>query len=86
VCHGGPVDANVEVVAEIEEWFSCELSSIISYDGVGYPESIDDVAEESSCDSPPKLSGPHAPILVIMASDCYAYVSGNLTRLSSSLT
>jgi hypothetical protein len=38
------------------------------------------------CDSPPKLSGPHAPILALMASDGCARVPGNLTRLSSSPT
>jgi hypothetical protein len=36
------------------------------------------------CDNPPKLSGPHAPILALLASDGYAHVPGNLTRLSSS--
>jgi hypothetical protein len=36
------------------------------------------------CDNPPKLSGPHAPILALMASDCYACVPGNLTLSSSS--
>jgi hypothetical protein len=41
---------------------------------------------EQACDSPPKLSGPHAPILALMASDGCARVPGNLTRLSSSLT
>jgi hypothetical protein len=38
----------------------------------------------SSCGSPSKLSGPRAPILALMASDGYARVSGNLTRISSS--
>jgi hypothetical protein len=38
------------------------------------------------CDSPPKLSDPHAPILALLASDGCARVPGNLTRLSSSLT
>jgi hypothetical protein len=38
------------------------------------------------CDSPPKLSGPHVPILALMASDGFARVPGNLTRLSSSPT
>ena len=42
--------------------------------------------EEAPCDSPPKLSGPHAPILALMASDGCARVPGNLTRLSSSPT
>jgi hypothetical protein len=37
-------------------------------------------------DNPSKLSGPHAPILALMASDCYACVPSNLTRLSSSST
>jgi hypothetical protein len=40
----------------------------------------------SACDSPPKSSGPHAPIFARMASDGYARVLGNLTRLSSSST
>jgi hypothetical protein len=35
-----------------------------------------------NCGSPPKLSGPRAPILALMASDGYARVPGNLTRLS----
>jgi hypothetical protein len=34
------------------------------------------------CGSPRKLSGPRAPILALMASDGYARVPGNLTRLS----
>jgi hypothetical protein len=34
------------------------------------------------CGSPPKLSGPRAPILALTASDGYARVPGNLTRLS----
>jgi hypothetical protein len=38
------------------------------------------------CDSPPKLSGPRAPILALMASGGCARVPGNLTRLSSSPT
>jgi hypothetical protein len=40
----------------------------------------------STCDSSPKLSGPHAPILALLASDGCAQVPGNLTRLSSSPT
>jgi hypothetical protein len=40
----------------------------------------------AECDSPPKLSGPHAPILTLLASDGCARVPGNLTRLSSSPT
>ena len=42
--------------------------------------------ETEVCDSPPKLSGPHAPILALLASDGCARVPGNLTRLSSSPT
>jgi hypothetical protein len=38
------------------------------------------------CDSPPKLSGPRAPILALMASGGCARVPSNLTRLSSSPT
>jgi hypothetical protein len=38
------------------------------------------------CDSPPNLSGSHAPILALMAFDGCACVPGNLTRLSSSQT
>jgi hypothetical protein len=38
------------------------------------------------CDSPPKLSSPHAPILALLALDCYARVPSNLKRLSSSST
>lgn len=40
---------DVEVLAELHKWFSCELNSIIGDDGVGYPEPINNVAEE--CDS-----------------------------------
>jgi hypothetical protein len=43
-------------------------------------------ATRRQCDSPPKLSGPHAPTLALMASGGCARVSGNLTRLSSSPT
>jgi hypothetical protein len=39
-----------------------------------------------ACDSPPKLSGPHALIVALMASECYECVPSNLTRLSSSST
>jgi hypothetical protein len=46
VCHDSPVNADVEVVTEPEEGFTCELSPIIYYDRVGDSESIDDVAEE----------------------------------------
>jgi hypothetical protein len=41
---------------------------------------------DDKCDSPPKLSGPHAPILALLASDGCACVPDNLTRLSSSPT
>jgi hypothetical protein len=41
-----------------------------------------DENDQDKCDGPPKLSGPHAPILALMASDGYARVPGNLTRLS----
>lgn len=46
VYHDGPFDADVEVVAEPEEGFTCELSLVIGYDGVGDTETIDDVVEE----------------------------------------
>jgi hypothetical protein len=49
---------------------------------VGPPEPVG----RQACDSPPKLSGPHAPILALMASDGCARVPGNLLRLSSSPT
>jgi hypothetical protein len=47
VTHCGPIDANVEVVAELQE-LSRELGSVVGYDGVGYPEPVDDASEESS--------------------------------------
>jgi hypothetical protein len=42
--------------------------------------------QNPGCDSPPKSSGSHALILALMASNIYACVPGNLTRLSSSST
>jgi hypothetical protein len=44
---------------------------------------IEELLDEfGQCGSPPMLSGPHAPIFAIMASDVYARIPGNLTRLS----
>lgn len=41
------VDADVEVIAELQERFPCKLGSIVGDDGVGHPKMVDDVAEES---------------------------------------
>jgi hypothetical protein len=46
VYHDGPFDADIEVITEPEEGFTCELSLVIGYDGVGDTETIDDVVEE----------------------------------------
>ena len=43
---------------------------------------VEVISKSAQCGNPPKLSGPHAPILASMASDGYARVPGNLTRLS----
>ena len=44
--YGGPVDADVMVIAEPEEFLPRELRTIVGYDGVWDSESVDDVREE----------------------------------------
>ena len=46
VRYGGPVDADVMVIIEPEEFLPYELCTIVSYDGIWDPESVDDVHEE----------------------------------------
>jgi hypothetical protein len=36
----------VVAVVELQEFFASELSAIVCYDGVGYPEAVHDVREE----------------------------------------
>jgi hypothetical protein len=70
---------SISVIEEFMDVFPEELPGMPPERGVEFY--IDLI-----CDSPPKLPGPHVPILALMTSDCYARVPGNLTRLSSSST
>ena len=44
--YGSPINADVVVVAEPEEFLPRELRAVVGYDGVRDPESVDDVREE----------------------------------------
>jgi hypothetical protein len=46
VCHGGPVDPYIVVIAESEEFFPCELCVVVHDYGVWDPKAVDDVCEE----------------------------------------
>ena len=46
VRHGGPIDANVVLLAKLEELLSGELRVIVHDDGVWDPKAMDDVKEE----------------------------------------
>ena len=46
VCYGGPVDADVIFIIELEELLSCELRAIVRDDGVRDSKAMDDVEEE----------------------------------------
>jgi hypothetical protein len=68
-----PHDANIHLV-----------TIYTPYIAIWRPVSQDrNLAPIPRCDNPPKLLGPHEPILALLASDGYARVPGNLTRLSS---
>jgi hypothetical protein len=44
--HGRPIDADVELVAELQELSARELGPVVGDDGVRDPEPVDDVGEE----------------------------------------
>ena len=46
MCDGGPVDPDVLLIAELNEFFTGDLRAIICDDGVRYPKAMDDVEEE----------------------------------------
>jgi hypothetical protein len=46
VSNSGPVDTNIVVVAEVEEFLPRELGAIVGDDRVGCTEALDDVSEE----------------------------------------
>ena len=46
VRYGSPINADVVVIAELEEFLPHELCAIVSYDGVQDSKSVDDVREE----------------------------------------
>jgi hypothetical protein len=46
VCYGGPINSNVVVVAEPEEFLSCELCAIVGNNGVWYSKTVDNVGEK----------------------------------------
>ena len=46
VRYGSPINMDVVVVAELEEFLPHELCAVVGYDGVWDPESVDDVREE----------------------------------------
>jgi hypothetical protein len=46
MCHGRPIDADVELVTEILELSARELGPIVGDDGVRHSKLVDDVGEE----------------------------------------
>jgi hypothetical protein len=46
VSHGCPIDMDVVLIAELEEFLPYELCPIVSDDGVGDSESMDNIGEE----------------------------------------
>jgi hypothetical protein len=44
--HDRPIDADVELVAELQEFSAHKLGSVVGDDGVRHPEPVDDVGEE----------------------------------------
>jgi hypothetical protein len=44
--HGRPIDADVELVAKLQEFPASEMGPVVGDDGVGHPEPVDDVGEE----------------------------------------
>ena len=46
VRHGGPIDADVVFIAELEELFPSELRAIVHDDGVWDHKAMDDIEEE----------------------------------------
>jgi hypothetical protein len=47
VRHGGPIDADVVVIIELEEFLPHEQRAIVCDDGVRNSKAVDDVEEES---------------------------------------
>ena len=46
VRYGSPVDADVMVIIELEEFLPRKLCVIVGYDGVWYFKAMDDIKEE----------------------------------------
>jgi hypothetical protein len=46
VRHGGPVDTNVVVITELEEFIPRELRAIVHDDGIWESKAVDEVEEE----------------------------------------
>ena len=46
VCYDSPINTDVVVVIELEEFLPHELCAVVDYDGVWDPELVDDVREE----------------------------------------
>jgi hypothetical protein len=46
VRHDGPVNMDVTVITEPEEFLPCELRVVVHDDGVWYSKALDDVMEE----------------------------------------
>jgi hypothetical protein len=46
MCYGRPIDANVELVTELQELSARELGPVVSDDGVGHSKPVDDFGEE----------------------------------------
>jgi hypothetical protein len=46
VCHGRPIDADMELVVELQELSARELGPVVGDDGVGHSKLVNDVGEE----------------------------------------
>jgi hypothetical protein len=44
--HGRPIDKDVELAAELQEFSASDLGPVVDDDGVRDPEPVDDVGEE----------------------------------------
>jgi hypothetical protein len=53
--HGCPVHADVEFVAELQEFSSRELGPVVGDDGVGHSKAVEDVGEERHSLFRPKI-------------------------------
>jgi hypothetical protein len=46
VCYGSPINSNVVVIAEPEEFLSRKLCAVVGNNGVWYSKMVDDVSEK----------------------------------------